>query len=132
VRFVGDNGHVTGLECVRLEWERTPQGQMKMLPIPGSEFTLQADLVLLAMGFVGPVHEGLLDSLGVAYDPRGNVKTDENMMTSVPGVFAAGDVNTGAWLVVGAIAAGRRMARRVDQYLMGQSDLPDCVLPPRL
>ena len=132
VRFVGDNGHVTGLECVRLAWEKTPQGQMKMVSIPGSEFTLQADLVLLAMGFVGPVHEGLLDSLGVAYDPRGNVKTDENMMTSVPGVFAAGDVNTGAWLVVGAIAAGRRMARRVDQYLMGESDLPDCVLPPRL
>lgn len=132
VRFVGENGHVTGLECARLEWEKTPQGQMKMVPIAGSEFTLEADLVLLAMGFVGPAHEGLLDSLGVAYDARGNVRSDENMMTSVPGVFAAGDVNTGAWLVVGAIAAGRRMARRVDQYLMGESDLPDCILPPRL
>ncbi|MDW8407214.1 MAG: glutamate synthase subunit beta [Anaerolineae bacterium] len=132
LRFIGEDSHVTGLECVRLAWEKTPAGQMKMTPIPGSEFFLPADLVLLAMGFVGPVHEGLLDSLGVAYDARGTVKVDENMMTSVPGVFAAGDVNTGAWLVVGAIATSRRMARRVDQYLMGESDLPDCVLPPRL
>jgi glutamate synthase (NADPH/NADH) small chain len=131
-RFKEQDGHVCGMECVRLEWGKGPDGKPSMTPIPGSEFELQADLVLLAMGFVRPVHEGLLDSLGVEYDPRGNVKVDAQMMTSIPGVFAAGDVNTGAWLVVGAIANGRRMARRVDQYLMGETSLPETVLPTRL
>jgi glutamate synthase (NADPH) small chain len=131
-RFKGEDGQVTALECVRLEWEKTPEGQFKMKPVPGSEFDLPADLVLLAMGFISPVHEGFLDSLGVAYDPRGNVKADARMMTSVPGVFTAGDANTGAYLVVGAIAAGRRMARRVDEYLMGESDLPDVAPLPKL
>ena len=103
-----------------------------MKPIPGSEFEIEADLILLAMGFVRPVHEGLLDSLGIEYDPRGNVKTNVDMMTNIDGMFAAGDINTGAWLVVGAIAAGRRMARRVDLYLMGETSLPETVLPPKL
>jgi glutamate synthase (NADPH/NADH) small chain len=132
VRFKGEDGRVTSMECVRLEWGKSPDGKPVMTPVPGSEFELQADLVLLAMGFVRPVHDGLLDSLGVEYDPRGNVKVDAQMMTSVPGVFAAGDVNTGAWLVVGAIAAGRRMARRVDQYLMGETSLPETILPAKL
>jgi glutamate synthase (NADPH/NADH) small chain len=132
LRFSGQDGGVSGLECVRLEWARGADGQTRMAPIAGSEFTVEADLVLLAMGFTGPMHEGLLDSLGIGYDARGNVAVDAQMMTSVPGVFAAGDVNTGPWLVVGAIAAGRRMARRVDLYLMGESDLPDTTIPPRL
>lgn len=132
LRFQGQDGRVTAMECVRLEWGKTPDGKPTMTPIPGSEFDLKADLVLLAMGFVKPVHEGLLDSLGVELDARGNVKVDANMMTSIPSVFAAGDANTGAYLVVGAIAAGRRLARRVDQYLMGETQLPETVLPPRL
>ncbi len=123
-------GVLTGLECVKVEWFTDDKGRFTFKEIPGSEFTIQADLVLLAMGFIQPVHEGLLDDLGVAYDPRGNVKVDDaTMMSSVPGVFAAGDMMLGAALVVRAIAAGRRMARRVDQYLMGQSDLPETDIP---
>ena len=132
LRFKEHEGHICAMECVRLEWGKGSDGRPAMTPITGSEFELPADLVLLAMGFVRPIHEGLLDSLGVEYDPRGNVKVDTQMMTSVPGVFAAGDTNTGAYLVVGAIAAGRRMARRVDQYLMGETSLPDTILPTRL
>jgi glutamate synthase (NADPH/NADH) small chain len=131
-QFRGENGWVKAMECVRLEWGKSPEGRPVMNAIAGSEFELPADLVLLAMGFVNPIHQGLLDSLGVEYDTRGNVKADANMMTNIPGVFTAGDANTGAWLVVGAIAAGRRMARRVDQYLMGNTSLPETILPPRL
>ncbi len=130
--FAGEDGHVTGMECVRLDWKAGADGRPVMAALAGSEFKIRADLVLLAMGFMHPVHEGLLDNLGVAYDPRGNVKVNGDMMTSVPGVFAAGDVNTGAWLVVGAIAAGRRLAHRVDRYLMGETSLPDTILPTKL
>jgi glutamate synthase (NADPH) small chain len=132
IRFMGENGQVAAMECVRLEWSRSADGKTNMKPIPDSEFEIEADLVLLAMGFIQPVHDGLLDGLGVEYDARGNVKVNGEMMTSVPGVFAAGDTVTGAWLVVGAIAAGRRMARRVDKYLMGETSLPETHLPPRL
>lgn len=129
----GDPGRVCALECERVTWEKDPQtGRMEMTPVPGSGFEIKADLVLLAMGFVQPAHEGLLDGLGVKYDGRGNVKVDERMMTGVEGVFAAGDMNTGAWLVVGAIAGGRRMARQVDLYLMGETSLPDCLPAPTL
>ena len=102
-------------------------------PIPGTEFTLDADLVLLAMGFLGPVGTGLLDSLGVKLDLRGNVHAGGNYMTSVPGgnymtsvpgVFAAGDMRRGQSLVVWAIAEGRHAARNIDQYLMGATKLP--------
>ncbi len=130
--FAGEDGHVTGMECVRLDWKAGADGRPAMTALAGSEFKIRADLVLLAMGFMHPVHEGLLDNLGVAYDPRGNVKVNGDMMTSVPGVFAAGDVNTGAWLVVGAIAAGRRLAHRVERYLMGDTSLPDTILPTKL
>lgn len=126
-------GAVAGLVCRRLDWSRSPvTGQLDMRPVPGSEFEIEADLVLIAMGFVSAVHPGLLEDLGVAFDARGNVATDANMETSVKGVFASGDAQTGAYLVVGAIAGGRRMARRVDLFLMGESALPDCPLPPRL
>jgi len=105
---------------IRLEW---PDGQMT--EVPGSEFELPADLVLLAMGFVNPVHEGMLDGLGVAYDERGNVAADtENYRTSVDKVFAAGDMRRGQSLVVWAIREGRQAAHAIDALLMGSSDLP--------
>ena len=89
----------------------------KFEPIPGTEFTLDADLVLLAMGFTGPVRNGMLEQFGVVVDPRGNVATDDQYATSVPGVFAAGDMRRGQSLVVWAIAEGRKAAASVDTYL---------------
>ena len=89
----------------------------KFTPVPNSEVEMEADLVLLAMGFTGPVKHGLLDSLGVQYDARGNAAVDENCMTNVPGVFAGGDVKRGASLIVWAIAEGRKMAAGVETYL---------------
>jgi len=89
--------------------------------IPGTEFTLDADLVLIAMGFVGPVRNGMIEQLGVKLDARGNVATDQNHMSSVPGVFAAGDMRRGQSLVVWAIAEGRKTAVCVDAYLQSKS-----------
>ena len=118
-RFTGDeHGNVKQLHATRVG----PVPRFE--PIPGTEFTLDADLVLLAMGFLGPVGTGLLDSLGVKLDLRGNVHAGGNYMTSVPGVFAAGDMRRGQSLVVWAIAEGRHAARNIDQYLMGSSKLP--------
>ncbi|NVN85319.1 MAG: glutamate synthase subunit beta [Rhodopseudomonas sp.] len=115
--FSGENGAVKQLHCVRVD--------AKFQPIPGSEFTLNADLVLLAMGFVHPVHEGLLKSLGVDLDPRGNVRADlTEFATSVPKVFASGDMRRGQSLVVWAIREGRLCARAIDQFLMGSTTLP--------
>jgi glutamate synthase (NADPH/NADH) small chain len=127
--LTGENGKLKRLLAVRVEWKRDPAtGQMKMQEVPGSEFELPADLVLLAMGFVGPVHEGLLNELGVEYDARGNVKaTTEGAgcyRTSVDKVFAAGDMRRGQSLVVWAIREGRQCAREVDLFLMGSSELP--------
>ncbi|MBB4198794.1 glutamate synthase [Rhodoblastus sphagnicola] len=114
--FVGDNG-VAALKCVRVD--------AKFQEIPGSAFELRADLVLLAMGFVSPVKEGLLEQLGVALDPRGNVQADTTgYRTSVDKVFAAGDMRRGQSLVVWAIREGRQAARAVDLFLTGASDLP--------
>jgi glutamate synthase (NADPH) small chain len=96
----------------------------KFEPIPGTEFTMDADLVLLAMGFTGPVKTGLIEQLGLTLDPRGNVATNESYMSSVPGVFAAGDARRGQSLVVWAIAEGRKAAKGIDEYLMGESRLP--------
>jgi glutamate synthase (NADPH/NADH) small chain len=92
-------------------------GRTQFVETPGTEFELDADLVLLAMGFTGPVKEGLLTDLGVKLDPRGNAAVDENQMTSVEGVFAAGDMKRGASLIVWAIREGRDAARGMDQYL---------------
>ena len=92
----------------------------KFEPIPGTEFTMEADLVLIAMGFVGPVRNGMIEQLGAKLDPRGNVSTDQNNMSSVPGVFAAGDMRRGQSLVVWAIAEGRKTAAGVDAYLRTQ------------
>ena len=118
-KFTGDeNGNVKQLHGVRVG------APPKFEPIPGTEFTMDADLVLLAMGFLGPVRNGMIDQLGVKLDPRGNVATDENYMSSVPGVFAAGDMRRGQSLVVWAIAEGRKAARGVDQFLMAETTLP--------
>jgi glutamate synthase (NADPH/NADH) small chain len=95
----------------------------KFEPIPGTDFTMDVDLVLLAMGFLGPVRNGMIEELGVKVDQRGNVAADENYMSSVPGVFAAGDMRRGQSLVVWAIAEGRKAARGIDEYLMGVSKL---------
>ncbi len=121
----GNNGKVERLEAVRLEWKKNDQGQMAMSEIPGSSFEIKADLVLLAMGYLHPVHEGMLKQLGVSLDPRGNVLADtEKYQTSVPGVFSAGDTRRGQSLVVWAIREGRQAARAVDEFLMGHSELP--------
>ena len=118
--FIGENGKVTALRAVRLQW----QGG-KMSEMPGSEFEMPADLVLLAMGFLGPAQKGLLEELGVKKDARSNVKADtEKYQTSVAKVFAAGDMRRGQSLVVWAIREGRQCARSVDEFLMGASDLP--------
>jgi glutamate synthase (NADPH/NADH) small chain len=105
------SGHVQQLYAVRVGPPPTFE------PIPGTEFVMEADLVLIAMGFIGPVRNGMIDQLGVQLDPRGNVATDENHMSSVPGVFAAGDMRRGQSLVVWAIAEGRKAAASVDRYL---------------
>lgn len=95
----------------------------KFEPIAGTEFTIEADLVLIAMGFTGPVRNGMLEQLGVKLDARGNVASDENSMSSAAGVFAAGDMRRGQSLVVWAISEGRKAARNIDEYLMGRTRL---------
>jgi glutamate synthase (NADPH/NADH) small chain len=123
-RFLGDDhGRVRALEGAKVEMVRE-RGRVDFRKIPGSEFTLECDLVLLAMGFVGPERRGPIDALGLRLSDRGNVWRDEQWMTSVPGVFACGDMQRGQSLIVWAIAEGRSCARGVDVYLMGRSDLP--------
>jgi glutamate synthase (NADPH) small chain len=117
--FSGRDGNVAQLHAVRVEFEGR-----NLKEVPGTEFTLDADLVLLAMGFLGPERKGMLDELGVAINERGNVVTNAEKMTTVPGVFAAGDMARGQSLVVWAIREGRQAARFIDQHLMGQTDLP--------
>lgn len=115
---VSGNGKVEKLHCVRVEWKGN-----KLERIAGTEFEIKADLVLLAMGFIHPEHIGLVQDLGLALDARGNVAVDANLMTSRPGVFAAGDCKRGQSLVVWAIAEGRRAAASIDNYLVGSSEL---------
>ena len=119
-RVAGKDGQVTGLDCVRVEWV-----DGKMQEIPGSEFTLKADLILLAMGFIGPRKPGLIDQSGVELDARGNVAANvSDYRTSDPQIFACGDMRRGQSLVVWAIREGRQAARAVDEALMGVSELP--------
>lgn len=119
-RLEGSNGKVEKLIAARVEWK-----EGKMQEVPGSEFTIKADLVLLAMGFLGPQSGGLLAALGVEKDPRSNVKADtDSYRTSVDKVFAAGDMRRGQSLVVWAIREGRQCASAVDEFLMGSSELP--------
>jgi glutamate synthase (NADPH) small chain len=122
--FVGDEtGRVRTLQAVRVETVRQ-NGRMQFVPVPESDFEIPADLVLLAMGFVGPERGPLLNDLGIKLTERGNVWRDERWMTSVPGVFTAGDMQRGQSLIVWAIAEGRSAARGIDEYLMGESQLP--------
>ena len=122
----GRDGRVQALLCSRIEWKQDgPGSRPQMVTVEGGDFELPADLVLLAMGFLHPVHEGMLVDLEVALDPRGNVLADTNdYRTTVDGVFACGDMRRGQSLVVWAIREGRQAARAVDEHLMGSSDLP--------
>src|SRR4029079_12513955 len=118
-KFSGADGKVQKLHCVQVD--------DKFKPVAGTEFELDAQLVLLAMGFVHPVHDGMLKTLGVDLDQRGNVRANlTDYQTSVPNVFSAGDVRCGAWRVLWAIREGRLCARAIDQYLMGSTTLPRC------
>ena len=119
----GSNGRVERLHAVRVEMVRS-DGRMRFEPVAGSDFTMDADLVLLAMGFLGPVRPGVVEELGVDIDGRGNIVTDADYQTSVPGVFAAGDARRGQSLIVWAIAEGRQAARGCDRVLMGSTRLP--------
>jgi len=124
-RFSGRDGKVETLHAVRLEFGAPDAtGRRPMSEVPGSEFEVKADLVLLALGFLGPQKSGMIEQLGLKLDPRGNVLADQNYMTSIPGIFSAGDMRRGQSLVVWAITEGRQAARGMDKYLMGSSDLP--------
>lgn len=123
--FLGDDeGNVRAVRTVKIEWINDEQGRPVFKEVAGSERVWPAQLVLLALGFLGPEKNGLLEHLGVDIDLRGNVKTDQDGMTSVKGIFAAGDMSRGQSLVVWAIADGRKAARGVDRYLMGETLLP--------
>ncbi|MEY8001100.1 glutamate synthase subunit beta [Clostridium sp. Mt-5] len=121
-KFAGEEGVVKTLHGVKVKWEKE-NGKMKMVNIPGTEFHQKVDLVLLAMGFIHPKHEGLLNDIGVEFDGRGNVKADKNYMTNKEGIFTAGDMRRGQSLVVWALKDGRRVAQKVDYYLMGETSL---------
>jgi glutamate synthase (NADPH/NADH) small chain len=123
--FIGDDaGNLTGLRTVHVEWVKDDAGRLSPREVPGSEKIWPTQLVLLAMGFLGPEKRGAIDELGLELDPRGNVKCNAEYMSSVDGVFAAGDIRRGQSLVVWAIHEGREAARAVDKYLMGVTHLP--------
>ena len=124
-RATGEDGRVAGLDCVRVDWAKGPDGRFVIQEISGSTFNLKADLVLLAMGFLGPCRLGMIEQSGVELDPRGNVRANTiDYRTSVPKLFAAGDMRRGQSLVVWAIREGRQCARAIDEFLMGASLLP--------
>ncbi len=118
-RFIGESGNVKQVEVMEVKWGKDNNGRLVMTEVPKSEKIINADLVLLAMGFVSPIHEGLLNELGVEYDQRGNIKASNEKSTSLLKVFAAGDAVRGPSLVVHAIAEGRKMAENVHKYLLG-------------
>ena len=122
-KIVGDNGNVKELHCINLQWDKAEDGRLAMKEIEGSEFVIQVDLIILAMGFLHPQQEGLIKNLGLALDLRGNVDTDETYMTNINKVFVAGDSRTGQSLVVKALKEGRTVAKNVDLYLMGETFL---------
>ena len=122
--FISDSGNnVKQLECVRVEWIEESNKKI-MKEIPNSNFTIEAELVLIAMGFTNPQHEGLLNDLKLNYDDRGNVKANEKMQSNIDKIFTCGDMHRGQSLVVHAIASGRKCARNIDVFLEGKSSLP--------
>ena len=124
-RALGEDGRVTALECVRVDWTKNQDGRFVMTEVAGSAFHLEADLVLLAMGFLGPRRTGMVEQSGVELDPRGNIRANTvDYRTSVPKIFAAGDMRRGQSLVVWAIREGRQCARAIDEFLVGTSLLP--------
>ncbi len=120
-KFIGENGRLKQVEVVQVEWTKGENGRYEMKELPGTTELLDAELVLLSMGFTQPHHNGLLDALGVEYDSRGNVKVDKLKQTSVDRIFAAGDAEKGASLVVHAIEAGKVAARGIHEYLIKES-----------
>jgi glutamate synthase (NADPH/NADH) small chain len=124
-RAIEENGHIKAIECIRVEWVTDETGRMQMQEITGSEFTLDADLVLLAMGFLGPIRDGMLAQSSVELDGRGNVLANTNeYKTSIDKIFSAGDMRRGQSLVVWAIREGRQCARAIDEFLMGNTTIP--------
>ncbi len=123
-RFIGENGAVKKLSCVRVNFDKDKKGCWLMKEIPGTEFEIEADLVILALGFLHPKKEGLIEELKIELAGSGNVKTDATFMTSAKGIFSCGDMRRGQSLIVWAIAEGRRAAHFIDRYLMGESTLP--------
>ena len=125
-KFTDEKGRVSKLICSRVEFsEKDAKGAPIMKEIKGSEFEINADLVILALGFLHPEHKNMLTDLNLEFDERGNVKTNTAFQTNVDKVFAAGDLRRGQSLIVWAINEGRRAAYNVDKYLMGKSNLPD-------
>ncbi len=124
-KFAGKEGKVQKLQCVKVEFSQSNEKSCPVMKeIPGSEFEINADLVILAVGFLHPEHKGLVSDLNLELTDRGNVKTDENFMTSGKGIFSAGDMHRGQSLIVWAISEGRKAAHNIDKYLMGKSNLP--------
>jgi glutamate synthase (NADPH/NADH) small chain len=124
-KFIGNEGCVNGLSCVKVRFDKDDKGCPVMREEPGSEFEIEADMVILAVGFLHPEHSRLLKELKVEFDQRGNVRTDGSHMTSAKGIFAAGDMRRGQSLIVWAISEGRRAAHSIDKYLMGRTQLPE-------
>ncbi|HBU70298.1 MAG TPA: glutamate synthase [Elusimicrobia bacterium] len=124
-KFLGKNGKLTGLSCVKVDFsQRYANNRPVMKEVPGSEFEIAADMVVLAMGFVGPEKIGMISGLQLELDVRGNIRADADFMTSKKGVFAAGDARRGQSLIVWAISEGRKAAQNVDKFLMGKTRLP--------
>ncbi|MBU0547722.1 MAG: FAD-dependent oxidoreductase, partial [Candidatus Omnitrophica bacterium] len=117
------DGRVKKLSCVKVSFKKDEKGCLVMKENWGSEFKIQADLVILALGFLHPEKDGLLEKLNLELDMRGNIKTNSNFMTSQTGIFACGDVRRGQSLVIWAISEGRKAAHFIDEYLMGESRL---------
>lgn len=122
-KFLGEDGKVTGIEAVKVQWKKDENGRMTKVDVEKSQITQKIDIVLIAMGFVHPEHKGIVEDLNLKLDNRGNVAADEAYMTSVNGVFSAGDMRKGQSLVVWAMHEGRSVAKAVDKYLMGETSL---------
>jgi len=124
-KFVGEKGKLKKIACVKVEFKKDAQNCPVMKEIKGSEFEIEADLVILALGFLHPEKKGVIEKLGLELDPRGNVLTSQEFMTSSKGVFSCGDMRRGQSLIVWAISEGRKAAHYIDKYLMGQTFLPN-------